>query len=557
MAKSSCKQTTTTTTNSTERKDNRKSMKTRRNNNNKRKNNTGKQTYGAPKFDASASTNDPKWYGSDSSLLRDSASLPFSYAVGMPIDLKNPALTQLPGGQKFAIPGFMALRLKPSVGFSDDSGDPINVAAFRMYTFVRHLNSGHVNYDAPDLMIYVLAMSQVYSYINFLQRAYGLVYTYSQKNRYLPDALLRAMGINPQNVRDNLASFRYGINVLINKAASLCVPADMYILSRHSSVYQNIYIEGDSLKDQMYFYTPDSFWKFALNADLSGMLQDTQFYNDAKEYTVDELIAYGTDMLARLIMSEDMNIMSGDIRKAYGDNIIKLQPLQVDFPITPVFDHAVLQQIKNSVVVNYTVADFDVTQSSDHGHLVHQPEAQVARKTGDWYTGGTSYMLQGLMEDKILSVASADPTPEEVMESSRNIPYFSNFTRTDAEAHIFIHPCADVVVNCNIYYFEPDADGPILMSLPVSYIYCPNADSNDAQALAFKIMSYMGHFKYHPMMHVIPLRAGTTSGSFNYTDANLCYDVDNYTILNGTTIERMNETALLSMLNVPVVAKVQ
>lgn len=553
MAEKSCKQTTNNS--SGKRKEGNKNMKTRRNNNKRRSN--SKQTNCIPKFDASTATNNPEWYGSDASLLRDSASLPFSYAVGMPIDLKNPALTQLPGGQKFTIPGFMALRLKPSVGFSNDAGDPINVAAFRMYTYVRHLNSGHVNYDAPDLMIYILAMSQVYSYINFLQRAYGLVYTYSQKNRYLPDALLRAMCIDPQDVRANLATFRYGINVLINKAASLCVPSTMYILSRHSSVYQNIYIEGDSLKDQMYFYTPESFWKFTLDPSMAGMLEDTAFYRDTKDYTVAELLDYGTDMLARLIMSEDMNIMSGDIRKAYGDNIIKLQPLQVDFPVTPVYDHAVLQQIKNSVVVNYTLADFDVTQSSDHGYLVHQPEAQVARKQNDWYTAGTSYMLQTLLEDKLLSVASADPTPEEVIESSRNIPSFSDFKRTDGESHILIHPCADVVASCNIFSFDVDGNDPILQSLPVGYVVTPNADSNDSQALAFKIMSHLGHFKYHPMMHVIPLRAGATAGSFNYTDANLCYDVDNYTILNSTTIERMNETALLSMLNVPVVAKVQ
>ena len=554
MAKTSCNQTTTN--NSTQRKDNSKNMKTKYRNNRKRNNKT-KQNNLAPKFNAEEATNNPQWYGADTSLLRDSASLPFSYAVGMPIDLHNPALTQLPGGQKFSIPGFMALRLKPSVGFSNDAGDPINVAAFRMYTFVRHLNSGHVNYDAPDLMIYILAMSQVYSYINFLQRAYGLVYTYSQKNRYLPDALLKAMGIDAQDVRENLASFRYGINVLINKAASLCVPSTMYILSRHSSVYQNIYIEGDSLKDQMYFYTPDSFWKFTLNIDSSGMLEDTKFYEKNKYYKVSELLDYGTDMLARLIMSEDMNIMSGDIRKAYGDNIIKLQPLQTDFPITPIFDHAVLQQIKNSVVIDYTTVGFDVAQENGRGFLVHQPEARVARTAGDWYTGGTSYMLQGLLEDKLLSVASADPTPEEIIESSRNIPSFSNFVRSDTMAQIYIHPCADVVVGCNIYYFVVVSDIPTLKSLSVGYMNTPNAESTDSQALTFKTMSYLGHFKYHPMMHVVPLRSGSTSGSFNYTDANLCFDVDNYTILNSTTIERMNETALLSMLNVPVVAKVQ
>lgn len=509
------------------------------------------------KFDASKATNNPAWYGADAALLRDSASLPFSYAVGMPINLHNPALEALPSGQYFTIPGFMALYLDPSVGFANDAADPINTAAFRTYTFVRHLNSGHVNYDAPDLMLYILAMSQVYSYINFLQRAYGLVYTYAQKNRYLPNALLEAMGINADDIRSNLASFRYGINILINKAASLCVPASMSILSRHSSVYQNIYIEGDSLKDQMYFYTPDSFWKFTLNGDQSGMLESDKFYVPTALKGVDALISYGSDMLSRLIQSEDMNIMSGDIRKAYGDNIIKLQPLEVDFPIIPINDFAVLQQIKNTVVIGRELNGLDVTQDSTHGYLLHAPEVEVDATGGTWYTKGCGYMLQTFLEDKILSVKSADPTPEEVMETSRNIPSFSNYKRTADIFVIQVHPCADIVADCKLYYYHMNGDVPTLTGLPVSYSMTLNADDNSSQASTFRTMALLGHFKYHPMMHITPLREGSTSGSFNFADANICYDVDNYTIVNSTTIERMNEAALLSMLNVPAVAKVQ
>lgn len=517
------------------------------------------RTMSSDKFDARKATNNPAWYGADPALLRDSASLPFSYAVGTPINLHNGALDTLPSGQEFTIPGFMTLCVKPSVGWADDPSDPINVAAFRIYTYVRHLNSGHTNYDAPDLMLYLLAMSQVYSYINFLQRAYGIVYTYAQKNRYLPNALLQSMGIDPEDVRANLAQFRYGINVLINKAASLCVPGTMAIFAQQSAMYQNLYIEGDSIKDQMYMYCPHGFWKYKLNADASGMLEYVPFLSLDPLRSVDSLIEYGSDMLARLIQSEDMNIMSGDIRKAYGDGaLIKLVPLNVDFPISPIKDLAVLQQIKNTTVVRSN-SGLDIIQDKTHGYLVHKPSFSYTQPSPTWLSKGESYAYQTYAEDKILSVLSTDPTPEEVMEISRNIPAITNYKRSADWTSVSyeIHGGAVIIENCFVWDYKIANGQPVLRTTGMRYTQTVDTTDSNAIAGSMRLTALLGHFKYHPVVHLLALRPGSTEGSFNVADGYLMYDVDNYTIINSTTIERMNEAALLSMLNVPTVTKVQ
>lgn len=207
-------------------------------------------------------SNDPAWYAASNELLRDSASIPYSWPVGTPIDFHNP-LNLTAENRKWAVPGIQSIQLVPSVGLSDSPSSPINVAANATYAFVRHANAGHSNYDAPDLMLYIMAMSQVYSYICYLQRAYGVATLYAQTNRYLPDALLTAMGCNPGAIRSGLSDFRYGINVLINKAASFAVPAEMTVFNRQAFLYSNIYTEGTSIKDQLYMYNPNGFWQYS------------------------------------------------------------------------------------------------------------------------------------------------------------------------------------------------------------------------------------------------------------------------------------------------------
>lgn len=151
--------------------------------------------------DLESKTNDPTWYSSDPALLRDAASIPFSWPVGTPIDLNVPDVSKM----RWSVPGICALDVVPVYGTNESKTSALNIAANSLYSFVRHANSGHSNYDAPDLMLYVCAMSQVYSFINYMMRAYGLANLYSQKNRYLPAGLLQASGIDHSKIIDNLA----------------------------------------------------------------------------------------------------------------------------------------------------------------------------------------------------------------------------------------------------------------------------------------------------------------------------------------------------------------
>lgn len=505
-----------------------------------------------PEFNAKEATNSPEWYANDPALLRDAASIPFSWAVGTPINLHIPVFNGTTVQQEFAVPGICCLKTLPSLGWSDQPTDPINVAMFQFYSDVRYANSGHVNYDAPDLMLYIMAMSQVYGYINFLQRAYGTATLYAQKNRYLPDALLRAMNINPEDVKANLANFRYAINLLINKAASFYVPAVMPIFKRHASLYQNIYVEGVSIKDQLYLYSPIGFWKYTLNdTDSSGMLEFQPLPDNA---TVDQLITYGTDMMSRLTMSEDINIMSGDILKAFGDSgMVKLQSLPTEYPILPLFDAAVLEQMKNATAVG-VYGDWNVTQDPTHGFLVFKPTSHLTISGELNYASRAGTKITTcLAEDRIMTTQNLDPSPEIVMENTRLMAIGTDYLRDESGSSVTVNLAtgSEVISTVQYWYYEAVPTGWNLSSKGFFSIESVDVGNVEATAAYLKRLNVVSNFKFHPFVHVFPFKQSTSNpDAFQVAEAFMQFDVDNYAVLNAEDLRHMHATALMSELYV-------
>lgn len=328
----------------------------------------------------SGKANDPMWYAQNPSLLRDAASFPYGWPVGNRLQLDAGA--NIDAG---SIPGVMAFYVSPSFGKADSENDPINMAARNIYAYVRHANSGHTNYDAPDLMLYLLAMDSVYSYHSFLKRVYGLARAYTPINRYYPKALLHAMGIDYDDVMANLAQLRYGINVLQAKFNSMRIPNSMSYMARHMWMYTNIYQDGDTDKCQTYFYTPHSFYTYGYDEDGSGMLKYTEFmkgFTAGNLYTVQDLLDFGNALINPILSSEDMGIMSGDILKAFGaGNLVSLTPVDTDYMVLPEYNTEVLSQMENVSMIGYAVAgSADVTQQGvdpttqlPHAWLTYKP----------------------------------------------------------------------------------------------------------------------------------------------------------------------------------------
>ena len=512
--------------------------------------------------------NDPAWYAADAALLRDAASIPFSWATGTPIDLNNDTLKALPNKGRFTIPGICTIATAPSAGYADGPTSPINIAANSIYSFIRSANSGSKNYDAPDLMIYLLAMSQAYAYINWMQRVYGTATLYSMRNRYMPVALLEAQGVDFDDVQANLANFRYSINLFINKIASLAVPNTMPFFNQQAFMYSNIYVEGDSVKDQLYMYVPDGFWRFKLNTDGSGMLEYARTYTQAAKWKVSDFITYGQLMIDEIIADEDFNIMGGDILKAYGQNIIKLATLPEYYPIVPVYNHTVLEQMKNASPVwcpGYSIDDLNkslqVTQEPKvHAYLVHKPYVRVKTSATEFKTTASRLTLATLGENRILTTSEINPGPEVVIESTRLMTVGTDYvagSKTE-DATIQLKSGNMIPLVCHFWNYYPMADGTLELQHWDSF-YADQVLLDDMSitenSRKYARMAAERSFKFHPANHTLLYKRETTAPDVSLTTSFVGIDIDNYAVLTPQDIEKLHETALLNMLHVKPISR--
>lgn len=504
-----------------------------------------------PKQKGEAS-NDPEWYAQDAALLRDAATLPFSFPSGVNINLHNP----LADGHIYH-PGVMTLRLTPAIGWSTNPSSAVNVASTAIYTWVRHVNSGRTNYDAPDLMLYLLSMAEVYSYIVFLQRIYACATYYSAENRNIPSMLLTAQNVDATSIQSNLADFRYGINLIINKAAALAIPAVMHYFNRKVFLYRGLYTEGTSIKDQLYMYTPNGFWQYQYDADGAGCLRTVPLASNnilTDMLTYQQLLDYGNSLIDPIYGSEDMKIMAGDILHAYGDNIIKISPMDTIQPISPVFDIVVLEQFKNATVCG-GLAQCDVLQDSTKGWLTSTPLVfDSASLTAGNNPAFDKAVLSVLAEDRLLTTTTAYTDPNLVIENSRLMAIGNFGSIRDVTVGNVTLPAIPIVCGTEIALFCVVYTKTAGITWKANSLQYSNAAPTE-QTLE-ELWTACAQFKFQPAIRIVPW---TADGKWNdaLPPSKLMFDLDNFAQVSYDMLWNLHDTALYSMLHSPFVAKVE
>ena len=481
--------------------------------------------------------NDAAWYAENEFLLKDAASLAFSNALGTPYDLKGKSHLST----ELWTPGIMGITTAPAVGISVGAESPVNVAARNIYSFVRHANSGHSNYDSPDLMLYLLAMDQVYSFYAWCVRAYGTLRVYNQKNRYLARALITAMGFNYDDILANLADFRYFINSFAVKAGSLCVPNTMSYFTRHAWMYSNVYQDSPSAKSQIYVFKPYDFLHFEpVSSGTGGSLVVSMAsggsWQGLNNVTFAQVRTLGKMLIEPVITSEDMNIMSGDVLKAFGDSgVLKVNSVAEDYVVLPVYNEEVLSQIENITVVGnpYDATEFNITQSPT-GDLQFNPRF--------------SDPTERLLMDKLFNMHKDDVSPAEVMVASRLTPIATTRVEHDTFMLTPLSTCGtELVTNLIIYGYNTHA-GAIQQIVNYGMFNLPSGSATgdvlQYQEALNTIAKYV-NFDWAPMLALI---WGANDAK---TFRGLIGDEDNYTIVNSDDLFKMHETALLSEFNVP------
>lgn len=538
--------------------------------------------------------NDISWYVPDAQLLRDVANLPWSEQAGQAFPRNSSGLG---GNMKTPFPGVAAMKVAPVLGMANKPNDPVNVAAQAIYTDVRHANSGAKNYDPTDLMIYIMSLDSIYYTVSWITRLYATVNMYAMQNKYLPDLLFTAQGVNGQSIRLDIPGFRAAVNSAIMKISTLVIPNSMPIFKRHCFLFNNYYTEGDSIKDQMYLYYPACYYVFKYDSDGKGMLECKKLAN-ANGLTANDLINALNEMVNAIYMEEDFGIMAGDILKAFGEGGIERIGLIPDMIVaSPINNYEVLNQFKNAElfgIKDNAYSQLNITQIIDTDYpvspyikqfpalntvvtstsLTFNTIAPVENGTwtqpiadGDDFVNGVKAMYADVGADRFLVSSSPVVTPEETMVSTRLKPHVKIKTITGTQNWVFsvddFTYGSEIPFNVTYWGYSYFAGAIVPFGIPCtrymciqSSIACPsNIDNNTYYGNPFMYASIFSAFKYHPAHSIMNMISKVIESSTVINVAHFCnipsLDVDNYTLVPYETLNKMHSIATLGEYNVP------
>lgn len=413
-----------------------------------------------------AAKNDSGWYQADSVLMKDAANLPFPNALGMPLAV-NDGMTGITStiNSSIIIPGIMRVNVITTPGTIGTWNDPVNVATRDVYSFVRHMNSGAKNYDAADLGVYFYAYDSCATYYAYLVRIYGTVRSLLLRNRYTPEDLITTMGVDYADISANMAQLRAYINTFAARMRALRVPSSLHFIERHMWLFSHIFADSQTDKCQLYVINPGAFWEYRVGTTPA----DTKFIMAEKVpmkgalYTLERLTTYGNALLNSVLNSEDFNIMSGDINKAYGDKTFTLNMIAEDYAVPIVYEPEFLLQLHNASVfqIENTKDDSDAQYMRWTIQQDYSETPNVGALMGDFdilldgteianYAEDPHSMTMGLQQP--LDVPVENPSPELVAIATR-MKVNAVFT-SDAKGNHVMRPYAfgtEIVVGAWVY----------------------------------------------------------------------------------------------------------
>lgn len=505
--------------------------------------------------DKSDKSNDPNWYASNPELMKAAASLPFSQTTGQNLSFDGLLGPRGTSNDYSTIPGIMAIRWCPTIGGAQN--DAINAAKDSTYSYVVHANSRNASYTASDLYMIILAGAQFFTALAHAIRLYGVARLYDQRNSYLPDGLIKAMGFSPNDIRNNLANMWFDLNNFIAQSTQIWIPDTFPFLDRWFWMCSNIYMDAESVKGQYYLYVPRNFLIYDETGlesggrlawvnpqgqplDLSKNTSNAFTINNTSSYTWVQYKTVLQGMLNALVGSEDRGIIMGDILKAYGkERLFAVSPITVDYAVEPVYNKEVLSQIEN--ITSWAAMYYDIRQNPDNEKI----ETNWGVQTDKTLTPEEQPLTQSILNFHQIE----NPTPEQIMVATRlKIQGTTPIWSSDGKTINAIVPTA--MGTEYVYSFGIVTGGA---TPAVNNVTQYLADTNVASLYGWFLREA---FDWNPWIYVVNGQTITIPSSAAFSKNEVIGAIGDYdycTIISTDTLLKMHNTALYSEFGVPTI----
>lgn len=552
--------------------------------------------------------NDPSWHMKNNQMVKDVASIPFNHMAGFPIDMGT---MHSPAYPKITMAYVRSFVVDWFAGISADFRSVLNQASTNLWSFIRGRNSGATNYQASDILINtVLAATDFYCNVAFVERLFKFHKHYLSTNRLLPRMIFNACGIDYEDFINNIAKYRYYFNTLVAKASSLVIPNEFPFIQQAIGHFTDIYKDRDSStgREQLYIkvkqfhhiYDPvynsqgggvrlmvwSDFDKsqstYSLYPVITGLVRNTNG-SSAQNYAtkLSMLLTIMEKQLNAIITDEDTNIMFGDLIKAFGDNgnFIHMQELTDESNGEFIYSEEILEQIHNStplpsVINNNTYFSSSYTTTDVFGDTVQVPVLNAvptgASSATPCYTNNISQDAQGYILSNVsvmysgsmlpylqnnrwatkalLDTNDNNPSPEKIMNMTRMTNRYHARIITGTYARTEFAPISQgsVILFDGVLYAGDVANNMIYTYDVNSSIYTSPA-SGGLSDITWNDAMFMCANSHFDWAPIIYV---TFNDPVNPTMIPLS-DVNNVTSIDPTDIERIHQVSFLSLFDIP------
>lgn len=513
-----------------------------------------KEQYTAKKDDnvLKSGYNEPSWYNSNDRLVQDAVKIPFSNQLGRPLELgNNPLFTGVYSISDYTVPGIMVLEMINTPGIATNASDGVNLAASMIFQKMRKDLSTYASYSAADVIMYCLGIDSIYSQYANIARLFGLCGAYSSYNLYAPrDLICAAYGFSHEefdNIIKNLNDYRARFNNLIFKASTLYLPVDFSIISRHSWLYSNYFLDTVGKKSQMYIHRMMGFHK--LNETLSNNGTALEYIEHAT--TLSGLLDEFAVCIEMYRNSDSMLKIAADMRRAFQESS-SWQLAYVDeaflIPPMPMDDH-LRNQVHNLDIfptgaykeilgkaTNPEVSllgTWHIGQDVNKNIVVFQPEITKAKTDLDHY-----YEFAPLMCNKLMDFNHEEVTSDDILEATRNV-LRCVATPDGNNVHIKPYSCgADICVGLDFIRHSSTDAAPVPLHL--------NSSILNPVGEVMRFFSAIECFTSAPYYFTyIKNGAGTIIGTEPFCE------FDNYTVVDPNVINMINNVVMCNMWSIP------
>lgn len=256
--------------------------------------------------------------------------------------LPDPSAARVQSTGNYRVPGVYAVTFAPLFGRATGiQTDPVNLAARNMWMNLRSLYSNRIPYTAGAIVKYSMALDSLLTAFQWVKRAYGVVFAYDVRNRYVPDALLKAMGLDYQDFRANLPDIKVFLNKLASQLSVFGVPTELRFILDHIDATAHIYMDDETSTAQYIVYSPEFYWKMNW---AEGKLESYSLvdYNQLTDPTA-TLAPWSTvrdrftALVEAFVNNEDVYMIASDMMRLYG-NLAGIGPVDSTYMIGPEVD---------------------------------------------------------------------------------------------------------------------------------------------------------------------------------------------------------------------------